>query len=56
MITIFTGAGASKALGFPTTAEFFTTGNGKALQEDVVYKNVVKETLIKSSDRTSRAL
>jgi len=40
MITVFTGAGASKALNYPTTEEFFTTGNGKALQRDTVYKQV----------------
>ena len=40
MITIFAGAGASKALGYPTTDEFFTVGTGRALQEDTVYKQV----------------
>jgi SIR2-like protein len=40
MITIFSGAGASKALNYPTTAEFFTLGKGSALREDPVYKNV----------------
>ena len=42
MITIFTGAGASKALGYPTTAEFFTLGTGLRLKEDHVYQRVQK--------------
>jgi len=42
MITVFTGAGASKALRFPTTSEFFTTGKGAALQNEEVYKLVRK--------------
>jgi len=40
MITVFTGAGASRALDYPTTAEFFTWGSGKALQDNEVYKKV----------------
>lgn len=40
MITIFTGAGASRPLGFPTTAEFFENDDGKALQKDPVYAQV----------------
>ncbi|HEY6873803.1 MAG TPA: SIR2 family protein [Geobacteraceae bacterium] len=41
MITIFTGAGASRALRYPTTGEFFTTGKGKQLQQDNVYQNAL---------------
>lgn len=40
MITLFTGAGASKALGFPVTSEFFTVEEGKRLQGRDVYKHV----------------
>lgn len=41
MITLFTGAGASKALKFPTTAEFFAKAGGQALQKNVVYREVL---------------
>lgn len=37
MITIFTGAGASRALGYPTTAEFFSHEIGQRLQKSEVY-------------------
>ena len=42
MITIFTGAGASRALDYPTTGEFFTTEPGQPLQNDPVYKETKK--------------
>lgn len=43
MITIFTGAGASRALGYPTTAEFFESGNTKSLKEDEIYRHLQKK-------------
>jgi hypothetical protein len=42
MITVFTGAGASRALGYPTTKEFFATGVGQALQKDDLYVKVAR--------------
>jgi hypothetical protein len=40
VITLFTGAGASKALGYPITTEFFSVGMGKTLQRNNVYQQV----------------
>lgn len=42
MITVFTGAGASKPLGYPTTAEFFASGTAKDLCASPVYRAVAK--------------
>lgn len=53
MITLFTGAGASKALGFPTTSEFFSVDSGKSLQGEAVYKSVrafLKKELVDVED------
>lgn len=40
MITIFAGAGASKALDYPTTIEFFASGSGESLRTDPVFEKV----------------
>lgn len=50
MITIFTGAGASRALNYPTTAEFFGSGEGVSLCTDDVYKNVAHHLKKKQLD------
>jgi hypothetical protein len=42
MITIFTGAGASRSLEYPTTSEFFTSGTGADLMGDPVYKQTAR--------------